>query len=73
MLEAKAQTKFTEKYTNSKQADGDNYLKFMVNELKPYIDQKFSTYPDKDHTFMIGSSMGATISFYAINEYPEVF
>ena len=73
LLEAKTQTKFTEKYTNSKQADGDNYLKFLVNELKPYIDQKFSTYPDKDHTFMIGSSMGATISFYAINEYPEVF
>ena len=73
LLEAKTQTKFTEKYTNGKPANGDNYLKFLVTELKPYVDSKFATYPEKDHTFMIGSSMGATISFYAINEYPEVF
>ncbi|MCX6238271.1 MAG: alpha/beta hydrolase-fold protein [Bacteroidia bacterium] len=72
-LDTKTQTMFTEKYTNGKPANGDNYLKFMVNELKPYIDQNFSTYPDKDHTFVIGSSLGATISLYAINEYPEVF
>jgi len=73
LLDNKTQSKFIEKYTNGKPANGDNYLKFLVNELKPYIDQKFSTFPDKDHTFMIGSSMGATISIYAINEYPEVF
>ena len=54
-------------------ADDDNYLKFIVNELKPYIDQNYSTFPDKDHTFIMGSSMGATISIYAINEYPDVF
>jgi len=72
-LESKSQTSFTEKYTNGKGANGDNYLKFMVEELKPYIDQHFSTYPDKDHTFVMGSSLGGTISLYAINEYPEVF
>ena len=73
LLEAKTQTKFTEKYSNGKPPNGDNYLKFVVTELKPYIDSKFATYPDKDHTFMIGSSMGGTISFYAINEYPDIF
>jgi len=72
-LDTKTQTMFTEKYTNGKTADGDNYLKFLMNELKPYIDLNFSTYPDKDHTFVMGSSMGATISLYAINEYPDVF
>jgi enterochelin esterase-like enzyme len=72
-LETKTQAMFTEKYTNGKTANGDNYLKFMVDELKPYIDQHFSTYTDKDHTFVMGSSMGSTISLYAINEYPEVF
>lgn len=51
----------------------DNYLKFIVQELKPYVDSNFSTYPDKDHTFIMGSSMGGLISFYAIAEYPEVF
>lgn len=51
----------------------DNYLKFLVNEVKPYVDQHFSTRPDRDHTFVMGSSMGGVISLYAICEYPEVF
>ena len=72
-LDQATRDKFTEKYTGGKNANGDNYLKFMVEELKPYIDQHFSTFADKDHTFIMGSSLGATISFYAINEYPDVF
>jgi predicted alpha/beta superfamily hydrolase len=72
-LDQTTQTKITEKYTGGKPANGDNYLKFLIEELKPYIDQHFSTFPDKDHTFIMGSSLGATISLYAINEYPEVF
>ncbi|MFD2248452.1 alpha/beta hydrolase [Pontibacter ruber] len=51
----------------------DNYLKFLVKELKPYIDSTYATYPDKAHTFIAGSSMGGLISLYAICEYPEVF
>lgn len=51
----------------------DNYLKFLVKELKPLIDKKYSTYKDKAHTFIAGSSMGGLISMYAICEYPEVF
>jgi enterochelin esterase-like enzyme len=51
----------------------DNYLKFLVTELKPYIDSHYPTLPDKAHTFISGSSMGGLISMYAICEYPEVF
>lgn len=51
----------------------DNYLKFIVNELKPYIDYKFSTLPDANNTFIAGSSMGGLISMYALCEYPEIF
>lgn len=53
--------------------DSDNYLKFIVKELKPFIDKKFSVKPDKANTFIMGSSMGALISMYAICEYPDVF
>jgi predicted alpha/beta superfamily hydrolase len=53
--------------------NGDNYLRFVVNELKPFIDSKFSTKPDKQHTFVMGSSMGGLMSMYAISEYPQVF
>lgn len=51
----------------------DNYLKFIVKELKPYIDKKFSVYTDRKNTFIAGSSMGGLISMYAICEYPKVF
>ena len=51
----------------------DAYLKFIVTELKPYIDNRFSTLPQKEHTFVMGSSMGGLISMYAVCEYPEIF
>lgn len=51
----------------------DNYLRFLVSELKPYIDKTYSVHTDKENTFVMGSSMGGLISMYAISEYPEVF
>ncbi len=51
----------------------DLYLQFLVEELKPYIDEHFPTDPDQESTFIMGSSMGGLISLYAISEYPEVF
>jgi enterochelin esterase-like enzyme len=51
----------------------DLYLKFLVTELKPFIDKNFSTKPDQKNTFVAGSSMGGLISMYAICEYPKVF
>lgn len=51
----------------------DRYLKFLVTELKPYIDKTYSTHPDPLNTIIAGSSMGGLISMYAICEYPEIF
>ena len=51
----------------------DNYLKFIVKELKPYIDSAYSTLKDAKNTTIAGSSMGGLISMYAICEYPAVF
>jgi enterochelin esterase-like enzyme len=51
----------------------DNYLKFLVQELKPFIDKSFSTLKDSKNTFIAGSSMGGLISMYAICEYPGIF
>lgn len=51
----------------------DNYLKFIVTELKPFIDKNYSTYKNAENTFIAGSSMGGLISMYAICEYPTVF
>ena len=54
-------------------SNSDNYLKFLIKEVKPYIDQKYSVYKDQAHTFIAGSSMGGLISMYAICEFPKVF
>ena len=51
----------------------DNYLQFLVTELKPIIDETYPTLPGRADTFVMGSSMGALISAYAIAEYPDVF
>jgi predicted alpha/beta superfamily hydrolase len=51
----------------------DAYLRFVANELKPFMDRNFSTLSNRESTFMAGSSMGGLISLYALCEYPEVF
>jgi predicted alpha/beta superfamily hydrolase len=49
------------------------YLHFIVDELKPFIDSNYRTRPGRDDTFLMGSSMGALISLYGVIEYPGVF
>lgn len=53
--------------------EGREYLAFIVEVLKPWVDQHYRTMPDKRHTGIIGSSMGGLVSSYAISRYPEVF
>ncbi|MCF0178395.1 MAG: esterase, partial [Bacteroidales bacterium] len=65
-------------YSTSKRLGEENllandYLKFLVEELKPFIDQTYSTRKDRNHTFHMGSSMGGLISSYAVAKYPDVF
>lgn len=57
----------------SNAVQSDNYLKFIVYELKPFIDNAYSTKTNRENRFIAGSSMGGLISWYAICEYPEVF
>jgi predicted alpha/beta superfamily hydrolase len=51
----------------------DQYLRFIVSELKPFIDQTYRTLPGPADTFVMGSSMGGLISAYAVAEYPDIF
>lgn len=53
--------------------EGDKYLKFITNDLKPYIDKNYRTFTDRRSTAMGGSSMGGLISAYAAFTLPEVF
>ncbi|MGH9932455.1 MAG: alpha/beta hydrolase [Pyrinomonadaceae bacterium] len=55
------------------QIASDNYLKFLVYEMKPFIDATYRTLPGRKDTFIMGSSMGGLISAYAMSEYPNIF
>lgn len=50
-----------------------DYLRFLVEELKPFIDTAYRTRTGRDDTFILGSSMGGLISLSALLEYPRVF
>jgi enterochelin esterase-like enzyme len=52
---------------------GKIYLKFIVNELKPFIDKNYRTLPDPTNTATIGSSAGALSAFMLVWEYNNVF
>lgn len=51
----------------------DRYLQFLLTEVKPFIDDHYRTLAEREHTFIMGSSMGGLISLYALCEYPHVF
>ncbi|WP_291286132.1 alpha/beta hydrolase-fold protein [Flavobacterium sp.] len=62
-------------YKNEKYGGGnaDNYLDFIVNTLKPYIDQHYKTKTKAKNTLIMGSSLGGLVSYYALLKYPETF
>lgn len=51
----------------------DQYLRFLVEELKPAIDRDYRTRPECSCTTIMGSSMGGLISLYGLMKYPSVF
>lgn len=59
-----------EKYGGGK---GAEYMAFIVETLKPYIDQNYRTKSSRKFTLLGGSSLGALISVYGGVKYPETF
>lgn len=67
-------TEFTPTYeTKLGYGEGKKYARFLADTLKPFVDSNFRTLPDRLHTGIGGSSMGALISIYAGLMYPEVY
>ena len=62
-------------YKNAKYGggNGDNYVKFIVENLKPFIEKNYRTKPQRKYTTIGGSSLGSLISVYAAVKYPETF
>lgn len=52
---------------------GHTTMEWLVKEFKPYIDDHFPTIPDREFTFIAGSSMGGLMTLYAVTAYNHVF
>lgn len=57
----------------NKGGEGDAYVDFIVDEVKPYIDTNYRSLRDATNTGIGGSSMGALISLYAAVKHQNVF
>lgn len=52
---------------------GQKYADFLIKELKTFIDSTYRTLTGREHTGVLGSSLGGLISFYLGRFHPEVF
>lgn len=59
--------------TNGGPVVSDLYLAWLAGPLKSWIDGRYRTKPDRNHTAIIGSSMGGLVSCYAFMRYPAVY
>ena len=55
------------------QGRGHITMDWFINTFKPRIDRRFPTLPDREHTFIGGSSMGGLMSLYGVMAYNHVF
>jgi metallo-beta-lactamase class B len=53
--------------------EGKKHIDFIVETLKPYIDEHYRTLPDQETTGIMGSSLGGLISLYAGIEHQDIF
>ena len=52
---------------------GQATLDWYIQQFKPQVDRQFRTLPDRQHTFIGGSSMGGLMSLYALLQYNDTF
>jgi predicted alpha/beta superfamily hydrolase len=52
---------------------GDAYLAWLVDSVKPLVDRSFPVRTERGATGLVGSSMGGLISLYGLIAYPRIF
>ena len=52
---------------------GKKYMDWLVGEFKPFVDENYKTLPDRENTFIAGSSMGGLMTLYALAKYGKYF
>jgi predicted alpha/beta superfamily hydrolase len=53
--------------------EGEQYIEFIVETLKPFIDENYRTFSDRENTAIMGSSLGGLISHYGTLAHQDIF
>ena len=53
--------------------EGNRYVHWLIDTVKPLIDLRYRTKPDRANTGIGGASMGGLISLYAFFRHPSMF
>lgn len=51
----------------------ETYARFLIEEVKPFIDEQYRTLADRKHTAVAGSSLGGLVSLYLGLKHHDVF
>ncbi len=65
--------RLTDTFFGPTKGEGAKLLEWLVQVMKPIIDRKFRTWPQREATAIIGSSMGGLMAFYAVIHHNDVF
>lgn len=52
---------------------GRETMEWLIHDFKSEIDRQYRTLPDREHTFLAGSSMGGLMSLYGVLEFNCIF
>ena len=64
---------FNDKNLGYVEGKGKIFMEWIINSLKPYIDSKYPTIPDRENTGIGGSSMGGLMALYGIAMRSDIF
>jgi predicted alpha/beta superfamily hydrolase len=64
---------FYEAHVGAIRGRGELTMQYLVNEFKPWIDEHYPTLPDREHTFVSGSSMGGLMTIWALLTHGDTF
>ncbi len=53
--------------------NAEAYARFLIEEVKPFIDANYRTMPQREHTAVAGSSLGGLVSLYLGWKHGDVF
>lgn len=55
------------------EGSGKQMMEWMTQELKPLVDRELPTLPQREHTWIGGSSMGGLMALYAITQHNDTY